>query len=60
MTALRARAPKAGPDAGDNPGYAEDAPRDRGAAQGPHGKDDPPSREEGGVRRDLDDAGSDD
>ena len=60
MTAPRDRRPTAGPEAEDNPGYAEHAPRDRGDAQGPHGRDDPPSREEGGVRRDPDDAGSDD
>ena len=43
--------PKAGPDAGDNPGYAEDKPRDRGDVRAPHGRDDPPSPEEGGVGR---------
>ena len=46
--------PKADPDAGDNPGYAEDRPRDRREAHLPHGKDDPPSPEEGGIARDPD------
>ena len=50
----RPEPPKAGPDAGDNPGYAEDRPRDRNEAHGPHGKDDPPSPEEGGIARDPD------
>lgn len=56
MTAGRDRhaPPEAGPEAGDNPGYAEDVPRDRRDAQLPHGKDDPPSPEEGGVSRDTD------
>jgi len=46
--------PKAGPEAGDNPGYAEDEPRDRKDAHSPHGRDDPPSPDEGGVERDTD------
>ena len=48
--------PKAGPEARDNPGYAEDRPRDRRDAHLPHGKDDPPSPEEGGVTREPDQA----
>lgn len=47
--------PKAEPGPGRNPGYAEDAPRDRRDAQLPHGRDDPPSPDEGGVARDVDD-----
>ena len=35
-------------------GYAEDKPRDRGDVRAPHGRDDPPSPEEGGVGRDPD------
>ena len=54
----RTTPPKASPKAGDNPGYAEDRPRDRGDAHGPHGRDDPPSPEEGGVQRDPDDTPS--
>lgn len=46
--------PKASPEAGENPGYAEDEPRDRGDAHAPHGRDDPPSPDEGGVARDPD------
>lgn len=58
MTAARDRRvlPKAGPEAGDNPGYAEDAPRDRRDVRVPHGRDDPPSPEEGGVDRDPDES----
>ena len=46
---------KAEPAAGDNPGYAEKVPRDGRDARLPHGRDDPPSPEEGGVARDPDD-----
>ncbi len=48
--------PKAAPDAAGTPGYAEDRPRDRGDVRAPHGRDDPPSPEEGGVERDPDDS----
>lgn len=44
----------ASPEAGDNPGYAEDAPDNRRDANRPHGEDDPPSPDEGGMRRDPD------
>jgi len=52
--AVRGEAGKASPAAGDNPGYAEDEPRDREDAHAPHGRDDPPSPDEGGVARDVD------
>ena len=52
--AVRGQAGKASPEAGDNPGYAEDEPRDRADAHAPHGRDDPPSPDEGGVERDTD------
>lgn len=45
---------RAEPEPGDNAGYAEKSPRDRDDARGPHGKDDPPSPDEGGVDRDPD------
>lgn len=45
--------PKASPEPGDNPGYAEDEPRDRRDAHAPHGRDDPPSPDEGGTQRDT-------
>lgn len=45
---------RAGAEPGDNPGYAEKAPRDGRDARQPHGKDDPPSPDEGGVDRDPD------
>ena len=50
----KAAPPQAGPDAGDTPGYAEDLPRDRGDVRAPHGRDDPPSPDEGGIERDPD------
>lgn len=50
----KAAPPKAGPGAGDNPGYAEDLPQDGGDVRAPHGRDDPPSPDEGGIERDPD------
>jgi len=48
----RSSAPKADPKPGTNAGYAEDAPRDRDEAHSPHGRDKPPSPDEGGLSRD--------
>ena len=39
------------------PGYAEDKPRDRGDTRQPHGRQ-PPSPDEGGLRRDPDEPAS--
>lgn len=55
----RTTPPKASPDAGDSPGYAEDEPRDARDSRMPHGRD-APSPDEGGVSRDPDDPGATD
>ena len=46
--------PKASPEPGANPGYAEDAPRDNRDAHAPHALEDPPSPDDGGVARETD------
>lgn len=45
---------RAEPEPDDNAGYAEKSPRNGGDAHQPHGRDDPPSPDEGGVDRDPD------
>lgn len=54
----RSTPPKASPEAGDNPGYAEDEPRDVQDTRLPHGRDARPSPDEGGMTRDPDDPGA--
>ena len=54
----RSAPPTAAPEAGPDPGYAEDKPRDRGDARRPHGRQ-PPSPDEGGLRRAPDEPASD-
>lgn len=56
----RTTPPRTSPEAGDNPGYAEDKPRDARDARLPHGREAPPSPDEGGVDRDPDDPGATD